>query len=81
MGLFWSCCALSVYIYYLTESNYQSGSLFKVHSVVINLNATRNPGHEGEAHSSYPAPSVGMQLAKLIYTYYVSMHIHSICNM
>lgn len=54
-------------------------SLFKIHSVVINLNATRKPGLEGEAGSSYSAPSMGVELAKLIYTY-VSMLINSICN-
>jgi len=47
---------------------------------VINLNATRKPGLEEEAGSSYSAPSMGVELAKLIYTY-ISMHINSIGNM
>lgn len=29
MGLFWACCAFSVYIYYLAESNYQSEAYSK----------------------------------------------------
>lgn len=50
-----------------------------MHSV-INLNTMGKPGLEEEAGSSYSAPSMGVELAKLIYTC-VCMLINSICNM
>lgn len=73
MGLSWSCCAHFVYTYYLTESSYWSET-FKIHSVVIHLNATKKLRLEGGANPGYSAPRYGCGISKAeqhicLYTY------------